>query len=317
MKRRNAWFVVALAGMLCGGAWRASAQTVVAELTTAYHHIKVVDEGVHRFLSFDGSMESRIVRDHPLEGHFEYTLYFQMPWIWNPDIQRVLMVGLGGGTAQARFAHDVPGVDITTVELDPMVVTVARQYFGFQVSDQQKVRVEDGRVYLRRTREVFDLIVMDAYTSQRYGSSLPQHLATQEFFELARSRLRPNGVLCYNVMGDWKGAESRLVAALHNTLKTTFPHVYFFPVPESKNVILVAPTLERRLSFSDMNARGAVVTRDKKITFPGFRRRIYEVKTQAAYGMDKAPVLTDDHAPIEGLIRSSEGNQPGPVKKEE
>jgi len=295
-----------LVALLVGGD-RLEAQTTVAEMTSAYHHIRVVDEGAYRFLSFNGSMESRIVRDRPLEGHFEYTQYFQMAWLWNPGIKKVLMVGLGGGTTQSCVAQHVPEVDITTVELDPMVVAVARQYFGFKEGDRQRVQVEDGRVFLRRARDTFDLIIMDAYTTHRYGSSLPQHLATKEFFELARSRLSDQGVLCYNVMGDWKGAESRLVAAMHNTLKTSFPHVYFFPTPESRNVILVAPARKDRLSFNDMNGQASVVLREKQITFPDYRRRLYVVQTRAAYGTDQAPVLTDDHAPIEGLIRTGVG----------
>src|SRR5579864_1261191 len=83
-------------GVLC---WCATAQaTVIFERTSAYHHILVVDEDGVRTLSFNGSWETKMSLTNSLAGHFEYTEFFQMPWLWNHDIKRVLMAGLGGGS---------------------------------------------------------------------------------------------------------------------------------------------------------------------------------------------------------------------------
>jgi spermidine synthase len=46
--------------------------------------------------------------------------------------QRVLIVGLGGGTIPSMFRKYLPDLQIDTVELDPEVVQVAKQYFGFR-----------------------------------------------------------------------------------------------------------------------------------------------------------------------------------------
>src|SRR5882757_2569361 len=77
---------------------------VVFEATTPYHHIRVLDEGGVRVLSFDDSMESRMSLQNPLQGHFEYTEFFHMPWLWNTQMTNVLMVGLGGASTQRAFA---------------------------------------------------------------------------------------------------------------------------------------------------------------------------------------------------------------------
>ena len=66
---------------------------------------------------------------NPLTGHFEYTEYFQMPWLWNHDIKSVLMVGLGGGSTPRAYQHYYPKVMVDIVEIDPMVVDVAKKYF--------------------------------------------------------------------------------------------------------------------------------------------------------------------------------------------
>src|SRR5678816_621315 len=106
----------------------------------------------------------------PLQGHFEYTEYFHMPWLWNDQIQRVLMIGLGGGSTQRSFLHYHPGVQIDTAELDPVVVQVAHDYFKLPQSENLKIHEIDGRVFLRRSTNQYDLIVLDAYASSRYQS---------------------------------------------------------------------------------------------------------------------------------------------------
>ena len=58
-----------------------------------------------------------------------------------------------------------------------------------------RVHHEDARPYLRRTDARYDAIMVDVYR-QPY---IPFYLATREFFELARDRLRPGGVVIVNV----------------------------------------------------------------------------------------------------------------------
>src|SRR5947199_324293 len=76
---------------------------IVFETYSPYHHILVLDQGGFRTLSFDGSTETRMLLANRLRGHFEYTEYFHMPWLWNHDIKRVAMIGLGGGSTQRSY----------------------------------------------------------------------------------------------------------------------------------------------------------------------------------------------------------------------
>ena len=70
---------------------------------------------------------------------------------------------------------------------------------GFELPRDQRLRVasEDGRRWLARNDGRWDVIVIDAF----YADSIPFHLATVEFLELARSRLSPGGVIVTNVIG--------------------------------------------------------------------------------------------------------------------
>src|SRR5690349_16609746 len=73
---------------------------VVFERTSVYHHIRVVEQGGMRILCFDDATESRMSLEDPMKGHFEYTEYFHLPWLWNTQLNNVLMIGLGGASAQ-------------------------------------------------------------------------------------------------------------------------------------------------------------------------------------------------------------------------
>jgi spermidine synthase len=224
-----------------------------------------------------------------------------MPWLWNPEMTNVLMMGLGGGSIQRAYEHYYPDVRIQTVELDPMVVEVAKDYFRFKESSRQKVAVADGRVYLRRHREKYGAIIMDAYSTSRYGSYIPHHLVTREFFELAFERLTENGVLAYNVMGSTRGWRSELVGAVYKTLKAVFPRVYLFPAGETRNVVMLATKSEQAVTHRQLQQRADQLIRQGTIKLPRFPALLRSFQNRPPPGSYGGPVLKDDYAPVHGL----------------
>lgn len=274
---------------------------VLYETTSPYHHIRVLEENGMRTLCFDDATQTRISTQNPLQGHFEYTDYFHMGWLWNTNITRVLMVGLGGGSAQIAFSKYYPQVSFETVEIDPAVLRVARQYFNFSTTERQRVFVEDGRMFLRRNRSEYDLILLDAYVQGRYGSSIPQHLATREFFEIVKSRLSTNGVVAYNVIGSMNGWQADIVGAIYNTLKKVFPQVYSFPARSSQNVVLVATMSPAKADLTSLRTRAATLTKSGTVKLPVFTERVNAFQILPPRNTGRAPVLTDDYAPVEGL----------------
>jgi spermidine synthase len=273
----------------------------VFETTSPYHHIRVVDEGDLRTLCFDDATETRMSLRDPSRGHFEYTEYFHMPWLWNMQITNVLMIGLGGGSAQRAFERYYPGVRIETAEIDPMVVKVAKDYFMLRESDRQKVQVGDGRMHLRRSTVRHDLVILDAYLGGRYGSSIPQHLATKEFFELVRSHLTTNGVVAYNVIGTVNDWHAGIVGAIYRTLKEVFPQVYLFPARGCQNVVLVATMSGQAVDLNWLRQRAALFSQVRRFSMPGLRGRVEAFRGQAPASVASSPILTDDYAPVEGL----------------
>lgn len=291
-----------LVALLAGVPAADTRAAVVFETATAHHHIQVVDQAGVRILSFNGSQETRMGLNNPLQGHFEYTEFFHMPWLWNTDITNVLMIGLGGGSTQRSFLHYHPGVKVDTVELDPVVVTVAREYFHLSDTPRHRIIVEDGRQYLRRSKKEYDVILLDAYRTTRYGSFIPYHMATQEFFEIARDHLGTNGVIALNVIGTYQGFRADILGATYRTMKTVFPQVYLFPARDSLNVVLIGTRSEQPLTLNEVRQRAAGLVATRKVTLSTFANRAAAFRADPPRTAARSPVLTDDFAPVDGLL---------------
>jgi spermidine synthase len=278
---------------------------VIFEQISAYHHIMVIDDNAIRTLSFNASWETKMSLTNSLTGHFEYTEYFQMPWLWNHDIKRVLMAGLGGGSTQRAWQHYYTNVLVDTVEIDPVVVDVAHRFFGVTETPNLQIHTNDARVFLRRSTNIYDVILMDAYATTRYGSSLPKHLTTKEFFIIANSHLGTNGVLAYNVIGQINGRRASIIGALYRTMKEVFPQVYLFPASESQNVVMIATKSKERFDKARVEQEGAELMHSGIVTLPTFPERLKNFWDGTPPTAATSPVLTDDYAPIESLLQGN------------
>ena len=276
------------------------------ERVSAYHHIMVYDEDDVRTLSFNGSWETKMSLTNPLSGHFEYTEYFQMPWLWNHQIKSVLMEGLGGGSTQRAYQHYYTNAMVDTVEIDPVVVEVARKYFGVVETPRHHIHTNDGRVFLRQSTNIYDVILMDAYSTTRYGSSLPAQLTTREFFQLASDHLGTNGILAYNVIGQISGFRQTVIGALYRTLTNVFPHVYMFPAVESQNIVFVATKSRELFAAARVQREAEALIKAGIVTLPTFNQRTNSFWPDPPPSARTSPLLTDDYAPIDRLLQGTQ-----------
>lgn len=302
--------------LVCISGFDAARAAVVFEATSPYHHIRVIDQDGTRTLSFDQSQETRMSLTNPLAGHFEYTEYFHMPWLWQPEMKNVLMIGLGGGTIQRAYQHFYPDVNVDTVELDPMVVQIAQNYFAVKESPTLHVHILDGRLYLRRTAKKYDVLIMDAYKASRYGSFIPYHLVTKEFFELARDHLTENGVVAYNVIGTLRGWRADILGGVYKTMKSVFPQVYLFPANDSWNIVLLATKKAEPSTLPMLRQRAAELVSRGRVTLPTFQNRLSVFQAVTPTTSVRAQVLIDDFAPVDGLLaRAPSSAERRPVRR--
>jgi spermidine synthase len=277
---------------------------VVYEADSLYHHIRVVDETGKRLLRFDNSVESMMNIANPYTGHFEYIDFFFQSFVLNPDIEKAAMLGLGGASAPKLMMRHFGEVEVDIVEIDEMVFDVAQEYFSFEPTENVDVTIQDARVFLRKSDEVYDLVVMDAYTANKYGSYIPFHLATQEFFQIVDAHLSDDGVFAINIIGQLQGERDEIVASIYRTMSTVFPSIYIFPALTTRNVVMLASKDTEFMSRTDWSAEASrLVSQGYTGFYPNFQMRANQYYTSEPPNWEKAQLLTDDFAPLDGLLQ--------------
>ena len=290
--RLRALAVLALAalGALAGGGAAAGELRLLHEERSLYRQVLVYQDEGNRCLCFTRqctigrqSCQSLANPDHLVFGYGKMMLG---SLLMGPAPKRVLVVGLGGGTLPRALLKLVPGVDIDVVEIDPAVVRVASQYFGFNAGPQVHVIVEDGRTFVKRMgREGrhYDLVMLDAYDHQY----IPEHMLTVEFLQEVKALLPVGGVLAANTFSS---------SRLYDNESVTYAKVFgeFYNLRSGNRIILARigglPTLEAM--------RVAGLRYDAAFAPLGFRSS--ETLALVAPRPDwdeKARLLTDQYSP--------------------
>ena len=203
--------------------------------------------------------------------------------------RNVLVLCFGMGTSfRSALSWDVP---VTVVELVPSVPSLFGYFHAdagqLMQSPNARVVVDDARRFLERTRESFDVIVIDPPPPvAAAGSSL---LYSAEFYQLARRRLRPGGIL-----QQWlPGGDAAVKSAFAQSLRQSFPDVRVFRSIEGWGYhFLAANSPMSRLRAATLAARLP----------PAAARDLLEWGPEASVAIQLDTVLSRE-LPIEELIQ--------------
>ena len=164
---RSNWLLIAL--LLLPLAQTAEARIIHRE-RSLYSTILVDQRGSTICLQFSVRKDQRnqtcLDRSDPQKMVFPYAKMMMLSLLMVPEPERILIIGLGGGTLPIALNELYPEAHIDAVEIDPAVVTVAETYFGFQEKENLKVILKDARVFTKRAlaaEERYDLIMLDAF----------------------------------------------------------------------------------------------------------------------------------------------------------
>ena len=193
-------------------------------------------------------------------------------------------------------------VETTAVELVPSV----KEAFGFYHADAPQVLknpkgrivIDDGRRFLNRTREKFDVIVIDPPPPiETAGSSL---LYSEEFYAAAKAHLNPNGIVAA-----WVPAGPReSLQAILRSLVNSFPFVRCFASIGNVGVHMLASQEPiPNVSAEQVAARmPAAVALDLLEWAPSQDLASYlnevlskEIRIEAVLNPDPGVRVTDDH----------------------
>jgi len=156
---------------------------------------------------------------------------------------KVLIIGLGGGGLAAYIAAKFPKVHLDIVELDPAIVRVAKDQFGFQESDRVKVMVQDGLEFVsKRSAEPvtssssYDVIMIDVDSKDvTVGMSCPpKPFVEPQFLNNAKSCLTENGTFVLN----FTCRDSALKSEVIGDLRKVFGCAASYSIPEYVNSVV-------------------------------------------------------------------------------
>ena len=147
--------------------------------------------------------------------------------VTHPEPQKVLILGGGdGGAAEEVLKH--PSVqDITLVDIDEEVVSVAKEHLasihrGALHDPRVQVLNQDGAAFVRSTRERYDLVLLDLTDPETPAGPL----YTRSFLAQLRGILAPGGMVVLHLGAPFYEPEQ--VRALAATLQEVFPRVDAF-----------------------------------------------------------------------------------------
>jgi spermidine synthase len=262
-----------------------------------YNNIFIFSDGDSVSMTFGQNKryytESNMKLSDPGALTVDYTRYMTLGIAYPPKIDRIMEIGLGGGRTVSYLSALLPDTAILTVELDKDVVDLAKKYFKFKETARLRTVVSDGRAFLIKDRETWDVILIDAYR----GPFVPFHLLTKEFYTLVKSRLNPGGVVVQNIE-----PSTMLFDSATATLHSVFPSVDLYD--GGGNVVAIAHD-GAQLPQAELLSRAAKVQERFKprydLTKLASERRVLTRPT--------GKVMTDDFAPVETLRAIEKNNE--------
>jgi spermidine synthase len=242
-----------------------------------------------------------LVSIQKLQGH--------LPLLLHSAPERVLHIGFGsGGTAHAVSTHpEVKAIHV--VEINPAVPRVAASYLpeineGVLGDPRVRLVLEDGRNFLLACEEGYDVILSDSVHPRYAGNSA---LYTVDYFRIARSRLRPGGLvsLWLPLYGLSEDSFKMIVASVQEV----FPHVSVWYVNSNVNefTIVIGRTsgpaidldrIDRALAVPSVRADLAPIAADDPLRILDYLIARGESVTRL---IGQAPLHRDDRPTVEYL----------------
>jgi spermidine synthase len=250
LRLRQGW-ASAVALLLVATIAAAASQRLIHSEKSLYREVFVYEDGNIRCLCFSKlcaiGRQTCIDLKQPNRLVFEYTHMMLGALYLKPEPHSILIIGLGGGTLPRTLEKLLPAADIDVVEIDPAVVSVAQQYFGFRPDERIHLTVQDGRAYVRqalRGSKRYDLIMLDAYEHQY----IPEHMLTKEFLTEVRSLLQSAGIVAANTFSS---------SRLYNNESVTYRSVFgtFYNLRSSNRVILASNAALPSIDEATRNSR--------------------------------------------------------------
>jgi predicted membrane-bound spermidine synthase/tetratricopeptide (TPR) repeat protein len=219
----------------------------------------------------------------------------------NPENVMVICFGTGQTTGAAGIHPRVGQVD--SLELSPSVLNAAPSFKteNHDVMNNPKVNfvVQDGRNFLLTTQKQYDVITGEPPPPR---TAFTVNLYTQEFYETARDRLKPGGIMAQWIPLHSQSAEE--VDMHFKTFLSVFPHAIAW-MPVANEVLIIGSDQLLTIDFKKLRERmadSAVAQTLRDIYIPdatSLLSNIWFLEEKMQKLSAERPVITDNRPRIE------------------
>jgi len=191
--------------------------------------IQVREQGGLRWMHFGGdAIQAMLVLGDPVRPIIPYQINMLVALLLNPDPGSLLNLGLGGGSFERFFSAFMPVLSLTSVELNPDVIQLQRDYFS--IPGSASVIQSDAGSYLSSCAESYDVILCDIFEQ----TDIPSSLGQDSFYADAFRLLTTNGVLAINLLPHTEAELLNILLAV----RSSFDHLLLLDLPDFKNILL-------------------------------------------------------------------------------
>ncbi len=246
-----------------------------------------------RILFQDATAESGIFLDSG-QTAFNYNYYYRLHRLTKPTVASALFIGGGAMTAPRLLQTDFPAAEVEVVEIEPILFDIAHKYFGVKPNPQLHEILTDGRRQLYNATHQYDLIYLDAF----HGWNVPSHLTTEEFLNLAKNKLTPNGALVANLIGNLRESEPTYLKAQLATWQKVFPNSMFIAVDDPNS------NQSQNIAAAGFNTESPVNIPNDFTVFdnPAAAGDLANHIIHRNFLDEQNTILTDNYAPVEWLL---------------
>jgi len=173
---------------------------VIYETQSKYNgKIMIVERGQTRKLSVEGTIQS-VNWNSPIVERMVWGGIIRVLKENEPNLRSILVLGLGGATIQHLISKEFPGVHITSVEIDPAMVDIAKRFFDVDHIPNHRIITDDAcRVITSPgdfgiSEHSFDALLVDIYVGDVY----PELGKSGTFINGLSTLVAPDGLIIFN-----------------------------------------------------------------------------------------------------------------------
>ena len=263
----------------------------IINVDTRYNHVQIFDMDYWitgepiKVMKINDEYSSAMFPDND-SLVYEYTWYYQLAEHFKPDFKTTLMIGGAAYSYPKYYLQKYPEAMIDVVEIDPDLTRLAKEHFRLKDDAHMRIFHEDGRTYLNKCEEKYDVILGDAYKSLL---AIPFQLTTVEAIQKKYDMLNENGVVIENLIASIDGPAGAFMKSEFATFKEVFPQVFLFachdPLDKDRlqSISMVALKSDQAPSFSNTDDM-----------LQGFLDHKIDVVIPS-----DVIILTDEYAPVE------------------